>query len=572
MQSLGDLGRYELIRPLSMGGMAWVFEARRRSLAGVAPRVAIKIILPEYAADDSFQQLFVNEARIGSRLQHQNLVQIQDFDQTRDHLYLVMEYVEGITLRRVINLCRRHGRLVPLPLIAEICRQVCDGLDYLHSVTDDGGNSLNLVHRDIKPSNIMLNPQGVLKVLDYGVSKGLLMAEREGSIKGTWGYMSPEQALGQEVGPWADQFGLAAVVYELATLNSLFPEKDPALLKDLLLEDTAARRAVSLSGEYGPLVPPLIRALQRDPAARFPSALAMGQAFSGLIPDPVLLRKQLLGLYDSMKRLADGGASSPQTASWSTLSRSSPVAASRASFSAVEPVHSGSSTGGLPLAVGLAPEGLLPEPAEPEPEPVSLAWRILSGVGIALALLVLVLAGLRAWELWTPDVRRAATGTQGGWDGQPSVNGLLDLAVEEATPGTTTLAHDRTEPAQVLPLHGQQGRSQVGGSSASLEKHRDAEEQDVTDAAGSSSREPTPPAIVQRTGLVTISSMPRSRVFIDGKDLGWVPLFQRKLKAGIHEVRLETEDGASKSFTLEVEPGSNVTRIWHFASDGWAER
>ena len=107
------LGRYRLVRCISSGGMARVYEARRESLAGVAPRVALKLILPEFAEDPTFQQLFVNEARIGSQLQHQNLVGIQDFDREENHFFLVMEYVEGITLRRAISTARRNGIQIP---------------------------------------------------------------------------------------------------------------------------------------------------------------------------------------------------------------------------------------------------------------------------------------------------------------------------------------------------------------------------------------------------------------------------------------------------------------------------
>jgi len=126
------LGRYRLVRPISTGGMARVFEARRESLAGVNPRVAIKVILPDFADNRPFQELFVHEARIGSMLQHQNVVQIQDFDCQDGLYYLVMEYVDGITLRRVTSLCRRHGVPVPLDVIAEIGRQICDGLAHAH--------------------------------------------------------------------------------------------------------------------------------------------------------------------------------------------------------------------------------------------------------------------------------------------------------------------------------------------------------------------------------------------------------------------------------------------------------
>ena len=125
--------------------MALVYEARRESLAGVSPRVAIKLILPEFTDSDTFQELFINEARLGSSMHHQNLVQIQDFDQDGDRFFLVMEYVEGITLRRAISLCRRNRVHVPVGVIAEVGRQACDGLAYAHSAADESGEHLGPV-------------------------------------------------------------------------------------------------------------------------------------------------------------------------------------------------------------------------------------------------------------------------------------------------------------------------------------------------------------------------------------------------------------------------------------------
>ncbi|MFH1464895.1 MAG: serine/threonine-protein kinase, partial [Pseudomonadota bacterium] len=241
----GRLGRYRLVRAISTGGMARVFEGRRESLAGVSPRVAVKVILPDFATDEGFQRLFVNEARIGSQLQHQNLVQIQDFDRQGERFYLVMEFVDGITVRRAIGLCRKHALLIPMPVIAEIGRQVCDGLHYAHTAAGEDGHPLHLIHRDIKPSNLMINSQGLVKVLDFGISRALFSREREGTVKGTWGYMAPEQALGRDVGPAADVFGLAAVLFEMATLGALLPESEPDQLKELLAADEAARRAAA---------------------------------------------------------------------------------------------------------------------------------------------------------------------------------------------------------------------------------------------------------------------------------------------------------------------------------------
>ncbi len=129
---LERLGRYRMVRPLSKGGMALVYEARRESLAGVAPRVAIKLILPEHADSDTFRELFKNEARLGANMHHQNLVQIQDFDMVDDHFFLVMEYVEGLNLRQVVSACVRANLEIPVGVIAEVGRQACDGLHDAH--------------------------------------------------------------------------------------------------------------------------------------------------------------------------------------------------------------------------------------------------------------------------------------------------------------------------------------------------------------------------------------------------------------------------------------------------------
>ncbi|MFT4979858.1 MAG: serine/threonine protein kinase, partial [Myxococcota bacterium] len=242
------LGRYRIVRTISTGGMARVYEARREAIEGVAPRVALKVILPQHAQDQAYRQMFINEARIGSMLRHQNLCQVQDFDASDEGLFfLVMEYVEGVTLRQSVRQARRQGALIPLSIIAEIGRQVCDGLHHAHSARSPEGHHLQLVHRDLKPSNLMLNPQGVVKLLDFGISKAQITDERSGAIRGTWGYMAPEQAAGEPVGASADLFGLASVLYELAALQPLFSEKDPATVRELLAQDEAARRASRLT-------------------------------------------------------------------------------------------------------------------------------------------------------------------------------------------------------------------------------------------------------------------------------------------------------------------------------------
>ncbi|MFN7146105.1 MAG: serine/threonine-protein kinase, partial [Myxococcota bacterium] len=178
------LGPYRLIRPISAGGMARVYEGRLDSLAGVTTRVAVKVIHPDFANEAAFQELFITEARISARLEHQNLVRIQQFNREGHLYYLVMEYIDGITFRKIISMCRKHRLQLPVQVIAELGRQVCEGLHYAHNLTTEAGEPLHLVHRDVKPSNLMLNAHGVAKVLDFGISSAHGTVDHAGAVKG----------------------------------------------------------------------------------------------------------------------------------------------------------------------------------------------------------------------------------------------------------------------------------------------------------------------------------------------------------------------------------------------------
>jgi eukaryotic-like serine/threonine-protein kinase len=439
------LGRYRLVRPISTGGMARVFEARRESLAGVAPKVAVKVILPDFAREASFRELFVNEARIGSLLHHQNLVQIQDFDCEQDRFYLVMEYVDGVTLRRAMSLSRRHGLVASLTVLGEIGRQICDGLDYAHAAVAEDGQPLRLVHRDIKPSNLMLTPQGTVKVLDFGISKALISTERKGAVRGTWGYMAPEQADGAETGPAADLFGVAAVLYELAAQEPLLPEKDPGVVRDLLTRDEAARRAARLGGPYGPLAGVLVRALQRDPSARFASASAMGRALAALVPDPVSAREQLVHYQASIVAL-DQGVSPPVGRHRSASTLAPPSSGTAPSVGSSGPVGSGHPIG-LPVAVG---DRRRPQPVggirldQERPVPASrpkaggTGWRTALGalfVAVALAIVVFtgwqVLGNAQAPTTPSPASPSSAAGADGDAHNAAGANPLAGLGDDE---------------------------------------------------------------------------------------------------------------------------------------------
>ncbi len=277
--------------------MALVFEARRDVFGGVSPRFALKVILPDFANSNTFRELFINEARLGAQMRHQNLVQIVDFAEDKDRWFIVMEYVEGLTLSKIISTAARHDLVIPLHVLCEIGRQACEGLHFAHQASDGGGQPLGLIHRDIKPSNVMVTAEGGVKILDFGISKGRLRNERSGTVKGTWGYMAPEQAVGERIGPNADIFALGIVLWEMAARRSMFKGYAEEDIRRLLSEDHASRVVPTLDAQYSPLIKVLQRALARHPRERFATAADFGRALSDLLPDPVTVRDEMSGFF-----------------------------------------------------------------------------------------------------------------------------------------------------------------------------------------------------------------------------------------------------------------------------------
>jgi serine/threonine-protein kinase len=543
------LGRYRLIRRISTGGMAHVYEARRESLAGVAPRVAIKVILPEHAQDLNFQKLFVNEARIGSQLQHPNLVQIQDFDREKDCYYLVMEYVEGPTLRRVLSLSKRNGLGIPMEVIAEVGRQMLEGLNYAHTAIDEDGTARRLVHRDIKPGNIILNPQGVVKVLDFGISKALTGQEAGDGVKGTWGYMSPEQSRAAPVSGAADQWGVGCVLFELACLHRIFSERDPVVIRERMEKDDAARQASTLSGPYRDLGPILVRALQRDPMARYSSALEFSRALAKLVPDPIVTRDALIDFQKKISTLeATRLSGGDLVRSHSTLSR---VPSSKSMHSgipvAVGNVHRARSAAEIhPAAHRSAADSRKSRTAK-GPGTVYLAF-----VGAALCVLVFtvlqIVSGEPTTSESTPEVQiRSRTEDIRVPARAPVIvqppKQALDLPVVK--PKVIAPAPPRPKPAVVK-------KSGPVATPVIVPQ------------------KPLQP-VVAETGLVSISSWPKARVYVDGVYLQDSPLNRHALPVGAHTVRLVTDDGRTHQFAVEAVQDRTVRKIWHFDENAWIE-
>ncbi len=220
-----------LLEKLAAGGMAEVYLAKSTGASGINKFIAIKRILPQYSDHPEFIDMFKEEAKIAVNLNHGNVVSIFDFGVEKNQFFLVMEYVEGQNLRQVLNHLKKENKFFSIDQIVYIIKEVAAGLDHAHRCLDGTtGRPLNITHRDMSPQNIMLSFEGEVKVVDFGIAKAESQIEttRAGTIKGKFGYMSPEQADGQQVDPRTDIFSLGIVLWELLANERLFVSNSEA--------------------------------------------------------------------------------------------------------------------------------------------------------------------------------------------------------------------------------------------------------------------------------------------------------------------------------------------------------
>jgi serine/threonine protein kinase len=214
-----------LLEKLATGGMAEVFLARGTGAGGIGKFFAIKRILPQYADSPEFIEMFKDEAKIAINLNHSNIVSIHEFGVEKGQFFLVMDYVEGRNLRQILNKMKKSALQFSVDQIVYIVKEVAAGLDHAHRCIDGStGKPLNITHRDMSPQNVMTSFEGEVKIVDFGIAKAESQIEttRAGTLKGKFGYMSPEQAEGQPVDLRTDIFSLGIVLWELLANDRLF--------------------------------------------------------------------------------------------------------------------------------------------------------------------------------------------------------------------------------------------------------------------------------------------------------------------------------------------------------------
>jgi eukaryotic-like serine/threonine-protein kinase len=272
------IGSYEIVRKLASGGMGEVFLANQRGPNDFNRKVVLKKLHARYTSDPAFVSMFLNEARICASFSHPNIIHIYELFQDGDGHVIAMEYVRGAS---VLGLLRGRARLgqsgIPLGPMIRIATSVCDALHYAYNEPDGDGVPSHVIHRDVSPSNVLVSYDGQVKLVDFGIAK---MVERDGvtqatTIKGKYGYLTPEQIKCHPLDQRSDLFSLGTMLWEMSVGQRLFQRDNEMQMMYAILEER-----IPLPSERAADYPPgleriVMRALARDRDERYPDAKSL---------------------------------------------------------------------------------------------------------------------------------------------------------------------------------------------------------------------------------------------------------------------------------------------------------
>jgi eukaryotic-like serine/threonine-protein kinase len=269
--------RYVVYAEVAAGGTASVHYGQLRGPHGFSRPVAIKRLHPHIAKDPDFIAMFIDEARLSARLNHANIIHTLDVIQTPGELALVMEYVHGESLYRLLRLAREQGKPIPVMVASSLIAAVLHGLHAAHEARGEHGEPLQIVHRDVSPQNILVGSDGTPRVLDFGIAKALvrMRSTPSGEIKGKLAYIAPEQLHAAHVDRRTDVYGAAAVLWEALTGSQLFDGPSELAVVHRVLNEPVEAPSQHRKDVPSALDAIVLRGLARDIKQRFATALAM---------------------------------------------------------------------------------------------------------------------------------------------------------------------------------------------------------------------------------------------------------------------------------------------------------
>lgn len=269
------IGNYDVVRKLATGGMGEVYLAKQRGPVAFSRDVVLKKLHPSFTNDPEFVRMFLNEAQLAANLNHPNIIHIYDLFEDDGGYVIAMEYVRGGTALSLLRAQARDGKSIPTGPAVRIAIAVCDALQYAYTTPDDGGQPRRIIHRDVSPSNILVGYDGHVKLADFGVAKTLDTNVTQGaSIKGKYGYLSPEQVRCKPLDQRSDLFSLGIVLWEMIVGAPLFQRENEVAMMYAVVEEDIPRPSATHPGIPPALETVVMKALARDPAERYENAAA----------------------------------------------------------------------------------------------------------------------------------------------------------------------------------------------------------------------------------------------------------------------------------------------------------
>ncbi|AKQ70089.1 serine/threonine protein kinase [Myxococcus hansupus] len=534
------IGKYEVVTQLSVGGMAELFLGFTSGPGGFRKYVVLKRVLPDARDNAQFERMFLDEARITAAFNHPNIAQVFDLGQEDDGLYLAMEFIAGQNLNQITGACLRRKDQLPLGFTLSVARDVCMALHYAHTYTSPSGAPSPVIHRDVAQKNIMVTYDGVVKLLDFGIAKAKDSLERTsvGTVKGTTGYMSPEQVRGDKLDGRSDLFSVGVMMHELITGARLFSGKNE---RDEMMKILEA--PIPWPSHVAPHVPEgvskvVMQALERSREKRFATGRDMARAIEAVAGkmmldahDRAALMQELFTERMTATRVmlesADGTTSGVilESAKRALRSDDGPYLPERKDEATPQ-----KGVAGMPrkpsrkVAAAQAPKKPASVDTNKTAAPVSRSSNVLWG-GVLLA--ILGGGGFAAWHL---------------------AKALNETTEDEDASALRTLPTN--DPNELLPL---------GPPTDAGEAHANAGPPAAP--ADEDSRPKTEPANARPTkgrGKLTLVVLPESDVFRGNKKLGRTPMFNVAMPAGEHELTIVGPDGKKRMLAVPIEAGATA--------------
>ena len=285
------LGAYQIVAELKSGGMANLYLGQRQGPAGFSRHVVIKAVKGHLSSHADFIRMFLDEGRIAARIQHPNVVRIEELGEDDGRYYLVMEYVHGAAMSEVLAALARRERRFTAEAAVAIIAAAAAGLHAAHETVNERGEPLHVIHRDVSPQNILMGALGEVKIIDFGIAKArdrLHVTDASGGLKGKLRYMAPEQLMRGDIDRRADIYALGVVLWEMLTMRRLFEGKSDAEVIQRIQKGQFPPPGAFADCPHE-LDQVVVDALARDPANRPPTAREFRQRLRNAVPGAATL-------------------------------------------------------------------------------------------------------------------------------------------------------------------------------------------------------------------------------------------------------------------------------------------